>query len=363
MVERDAPAPCGSAARYSRRGTAPRNIRRRRSSPSCVHEAIGQSRHCRTAISRRATISRSLPVRRRMRRRADPEQQLGRRRRSCPFCGSQRACAKTSPGSLRSAAGTLATSFGGGGRIGGERRGGLRQAPGNRPRPAAACAWRHRSGRPRAAGRAGAWWSSGRSLAAVAGEQAALVGGAEIFLDPRLAQRGGAGFDLAALDRQLGGARLAEAADRRVPLEPGGDGVVVGAGARQFGAPPHLLLRRPVRVLVDKGGDIGKSGVVGRAARIIEPANELQRQRILALAGKGISLRPIAAARAGERRRGRAVDCAVGRGRRRGRSRRAPRCRTTGQDTADRPDAKPAPPRRNEWRASLVYGFWSPDAS
>ena len=129
--------------------------------------------------------------------------------------------------------------------------------------------------------------------------------GAEIVLDPCLAQRGGAGFGLAAIDRQLGGARLAKAAGRRVPLEPGGDGIVVGAGARQFGAPPHLLLRRPVRVLVDKGGNIGESGIIGRAARVIEPANQLQRQRVLALPGEGVSLGPIAAARAGKRRRNR----------------------------------------------------------
>ncbi len=202
----------------------------------------------------------------------------------------------------------------------------------------AASAWPSHSRRSRRA-----WWSSGRSLAPgfrIAGEQAALVGGAEVALDPRLAQRGGAGFDLAALDRQLGGADFAETAGRRVPLEPGGDGVVIGAGARQFGAPPHLFLRRPVRVLVDKGGDVGESGIVGRAARIIEPANQLQRERILALPGERIGLRPIAAAGAGERGRRRRRPAPH----RRGRLRQTTRCRTAEQNTAEIPIAKPAPP-------------------
>src|SRR5689334_497681 len=92
--------------------------------------------------------------------------------------------------------------------------------------------------------------------AALAGQQAALVEGAEILLDPGLAQRCGAGLDLAAPDRDLGGARLAEPADRRVTLEPVGYRIVIGAGARQFGAAAHLLLRRPVWVLIDKGGDV-----------------------------------------------------------------------------------------------------------
>ena len=89
-----------------------------------------------------------------------------------------------------------------------------------------------------------------------------------------------------------------------------GDRVVVGAADRRSA-------RRRIFFCVGQSGfwsikaAISAKRVVGRAARIIEPAHHLQRQRILALAGLGVGLAQIAAARAGERRRNRAVGCAA----------------------------------------------------
>ena len=184
------------------------------------------------------------------------------RRRILSFLRRQRACVEGEPGIGAQRCRDLGDTASRRWRHRRRAPDGPRQAAGNRPGPAAACAAPHRSGRPRSAGRAGPGGLRAQP-AAVAGQEAALVEGAEIALDPRRAQRRGAGLGLAAVDRQLarratlptpliGGWRLSQSAATIV---------VFGAGARQFGPPPQLLLRRPIRVLIDKRGDIGETGL------------------------------------------------------------------------------------------------------
>lgn len=128
----------------------------------------------------------------------------------------------------------------------------------------------------------------------VMGPKTALVAGQEIVLHPSRAQQIGAGVDLARLDHQFGLPHLAGGADRRVGLEPVGGGVVAFGDERGLGVALQRLLVRPGRVVGDEVGYLGKAS--GReVVRVVEPAHDFRRQRILALRGLGIGLGPVAA--------------------------------------------------------------------
>src|SRR5207249_2049887 len=80
---------------------------------------------------------------------------------------------------------------------------------------------------------------------------------------------------------------------------------------RLLGAAAQRLLQRPIRVLLDKAGDLGEPPARAGAA-IVEPADDFQRQRVAALAGLGIGLGPVAAAGGGNRAERHAVGGAFG---------------------------------------------------
>ncbi len=110
-----------------------------------------------------------------------------------------------------------------------------------------------------------------------------LLGNAEIAFDPGGAQRRRAGLAVTPVDQDLGGARLAGAADRVMALQPVGRRVIALARHRLLGAAQQRLVQRPIRILLDKAGDLGKPAARVRA-RVVEPADDLLRQRIVALA-------------------------------------------------------------------------------
>ncbi len=142
-------------------------------------------------------------------------------------------------------------------------------------------------------------------------QEVVLLGRRETALDPRRPQRRGAGPDLALVDHDFGRPRPARAADRGVALEPQGGGVVALARQRLLGTAAQRLLQRPIRILLDKAGNLGKTPVRAGAG-IIQPADDFQRQRIRALAGLGIGLGPVAAARGGNRGQCGTVGAVIG---------------------------------------------------
>ena len=135
----------------------------------------------------------------------------------------------------------------------------------------------------------------------VAHQKGALVRGIEIAVDPRRSNRRGAGLRVAAVEQDLRGARLPNAADRRVALQPVGGDIVVFAGQRFFGPPQQFLVQRPIRVLIDKRGELGETAAGCRPA-IVQPARDFQRETAVSgLSRLGIGLRPVAHARRGNR--------------------------------------------------------------
>ena len=146
----------------------------------------------------------------------------------------------------------------------------------------------------------------------VAHQKGALVRGIEIAVDPRRSNRRGAGLRVAAVEQDLRGARLPNAADRRVALQPVGGDIVVFAGQRFFGPPQQFLVQRPIRVLIDKRGELGETAARCRPA-IVQPADDLQRESAVGdLACLGIGLRPVAGVCCRDCRKRRAVGIVLG---------------------------------------------------
>ena len=146
----------------------------------------------------------------------------------------------------------------------------------------------------------------------MAGEKTLLVQRPEIGADPGGPQYFGAARGVAGVEHDVRLANLARGADRRIALEPFA-GHRIGFGGRRFlRVPAQRLLPRPVRVLFDKIGDVGKPA--WRAGPgVIHPAQHFERQRVGDGAGFGVGAAEIARLRRGE---GRAHGWQVGRGER-----------------------------------------------
>src|SRR5207253_1162017 len=142
----------------------------------------------------------------------------------------------------------------------------------------------------------------GANRSGVTGEEGALVRRTKIGVDPGCPQRGGAAFEVAGAQRDFCFADFAYSAHRRVALEPVGGNRIGFTGQGFFGAAAQRLLPRPVRVFIDKLGDIGKTPR-RTGAGVVEPADDLERQRIADSGRTRIGAGPVAALR---RREGRA---------------------------------------------------------
>ena len=123
----------------------------------------------------------------------------------------------------------------------------------------------------------------------------------EIAVDPGRAQCRRAAGDIARIQQNFGGADPARGAERRIVLQPIGGDRVGFTGQGLFGVFAQRLLVRPIRVLFDEIGDIGKSAGGARAG-VIHPAQHLERKRVLDRCGVGVGPVPIAGLGRGQRR-------------------------------------------------------------
>src|SRR5437870_211308 len=102
------------------------------------------------------------------------------------------------------------------------------------------------------------------------GKKIFLVEGAEIALSPDSPQCRGTSLDAAGVEHDLRLADLARGADRRVALEPIGSRRVRFAGQCFLSMLAQGLLARPIGILLDEVGDLGKAA--GRTgAGVIDP--------------------------------------------------------------------------------------------
>ena len=133
------------------------------------------------------------------------------------------------------------------------------------------------------------------------GEKALFVHRVEIAVDPGRAQCRRATGDITRIQQNLGGADPARGAERRIVLQPIGGDRIGFTGQGLFGVFAQRLLVRPIRVLFDEIGDIGKSAGGARAG-VIHPAQHLERKRVLDRCCFGVGPVPIAGLGRGQRR-------------------------------------------------------------
>ena len=98
--------------------------------------------------------------------------------------------------------------------------------------------------------------------------------------------------DLAAIEQDLGVPHLAKAgvSGGRAFSHPAAASSLALPGAPSSARRRSVFWHRPVRVLIDERGDLAEAAGAAAAADIIEPAHDLERQRVLALARLGVSL-------------------------------------------------------------------------
>ncbi len=133
----------------------------------------------------------------------------------------------------------------------------------------------------------------------VPGQKILFVERAEIGGDPECPQSGRAAFEIARIHHYLRFAEFAGGAYRRAAFVPIGGDRVRFAGQGLLGMFAQGFLRRPIRVLFDETGNVGKPAGSARSG-IVHPMQHLQRQRVGDRRGAHVGAAPIAALRRGE---------------------------------------------------------------
>jgi hypothetical protein len=131
------------------------------------------------------------------------------------------------------------------------------------------------------------------------GKKILFVERTEIGGCPGGPQHRGAPFEIAGVYHDLGFAHLPGWADRRIELEPRGCDRIRFPGQGLLDMFAQSLLSRPVGVLLDKLGDLGKA-TGGARTCVVYPPQHFQRQRIGYGRGACVSAAPIAALGGGE---------------------------------------------------------------